>query len=101
MRPRLDVRAPPFDHGRLLGLIARHRAGELTRREIIELDAVIEDYLARQGTAVVMQATAQIVDLIIAGENVTVEELDATMYAVWSGPLSEHWQPDEPEAVPV
>lgn len=60
MRPRPGT-PPPFDHSRLAGLIARHRANGLTRHDAAELDALIEDYLARQGTAVVTRTTADVI----------------------------------------
>jgi hypothetical protein len=103
MRPRPDVHPPPVDFGRISAMLAQHEAGLLSPLEEIELDALIEDHLARQGTAVVTRATARIIEKIEAGEDVTLQEIGAAMYSVWSGAISEYWQPEpiEPELEPT
>lgn len=101
MRPRPDVHPPPFAAGRLLDLIARHRAGELTRREEFELDALVEDYCARQGTAIVPRETARVLDRASAGAALSEQEIEATLYSIWSGALAEYWEPELEELAPA
>src|SRR5438552_766440 len=93
-----NVRARPFSPARAIGIIAMTDAGlRVSRHDRAYALAWAEDYLAQQGIAVVPLATLRICERLERGESVSGRELEAALYAIWSGPISEYHAPPKPE----